>query len=334
MKRLVLISMLMAFAVAVFSQEIKNDTVVIAGGDKVEVLINNNKVKIVDSFNGLKINVYSVTEDGEFEKNPYYESRYENNIVSKTERRNVTINVPINPTFIKDDSDSEDDKTPKLKFRYFEPIYPTIYYAYSTLVGTNHLTLVRQKPSSFEWGSYFSQIKLCKNKKNTFGLTAAFGISNTYNHLDCFLGTYSHPGSNSPNSTYFYYGNDGEVVPDGFENIIDKGDIKKSYLRYWSLRLPVNAQLQWRIGGNKMAFSFGPEFEWRFEMKSKVKLEKGGKYTVSDNLAYNPFGVNALAVLSFKDFVIFGRAGLTQFFNQKYSTESLVPVNLGIGFSF
>jgi hypothetical protein len=198
------------------------------------------------------------------------------------------------------------------------------------LVGTNHLTLVRQKPSSFEWGSYFSQIKLCKNKKNTFGLTAAFGISNTYNHLDCFLGTYSHPGSNSPNSTYFYYGNDGEVVPDGFENIIDKGDIKKSYLRYWSLRLPVNAQLQWRIGGNKMAFSFGPEFEWRFEMKSKVKLEKGGKYTVSDNLAYNPFGVNALAVLSFKDFVILGRAGLTQFFNQKYSTESLVPVNLGI----
>ncbi|MBO5811041.1 MAG: hypothetical protein J6R32_09485, partial [Bacteroidales bacterium] len=119
MKRIVLVSILITLVVNVFSQETKNDTIVIANGNNVEVLINNNKVKIVDSFNGLKINVYSVTEDGEFEKNPYYESRYENNIVSKTERRNVTINVPINPTFIKDDSDSEDDKTPKLKFRYF-----------------------------------------------------------------------------------------------------------------------------------------------------------------------------------------------------------------------
>ncbi|MBQ5856274.1 MAG: hypothetical protein IIW55_03090 [Bacteroidales bacterium] len=94
MKRIVLVSILITLVVNVFSQETKNDTIVIANGNNVEVLINNNKVKIVDSFNGLKINVYSVSEDGEFEKNPYYESRYENNIVSKTERRNVTINVP------------------------------------------------------------------------------------------------------------------------------------------------------------------------------------------------------------------------------------------------
>ena len=165
MKRIVLVSILITLVVNVFSQETKNDTIVIANGNNVEVLINNNKVKIVDTFNGLKINVYSVNENGEFEKNPYYESRYENNVASKTETRNVTINIPINPTFIKD------DRSPRLNFRSFEPIYPTIYYAYSTLVGTNHLTLVRQKPSSFEWGSYFSQIKLCKNKKNTFGLT-------------------------------------------------------------------------------------------------------------------------------------------------------------------
>jgi len=55
---------------------------------------------------------------------------------------------------------------------------------------------------------------------------------------------------------------------------------------------------------------------------------------VSDNLAYNPFGVNALAVLNFKSFVIFGRTGLTQLFNQDNSPIRVTPVNLGIGFSF
>ena len=333
MKRIVLVSILITLVVNVFSQETKNDTIVIANGNNVEVLINNNKVKIVDSFNGLKINVYSVTEDGEFEKNPYYESRYENNIVSKTERRNVAINIPINPTFIKDDSDSEDDKTPQLKFRYFEPIYPTIYYAYSTLAQTNRLVIIPLMSNSFEWGSYFSQFKLYHNKKNTFGLTSALGISNTYNYLNCVLGTHNHPGTNSNNCTYFYYGSDMEEAPDGWGNVMD-GRVKKSYLRYWSLRMPISVQLKWRVGNNAMAFSFGPEFEWRFAMKSKVKFEKGGKYTVSDNIAYNPFGVNALAVFSFRDFVIFGRAGLIDLFNRNNSHEHFVPVNLGIGFSF
>ena len=329
MKRLVLIPMmLMAFVVDAFSQETKNDTVLIANSDKVEVLINNNKVKIVDSFNGLKINVYSVDENGEYEKNPYYESRYENNAATNTEARSVTINFPIIPTFIKE------DKTPKLKFNHFEPNYPSIYYAYSTLKATNNLMLIHQRSNSFEWGSYFSQLELCHNKKKTFGLTAAIGISNTYNYLNCIIGTHSHTGIESDNCTYFYYGGDAEEMPEGFEGIAYKEDVKESYLRYWSLRLPVSAQLQWRIGNKKMAFSFGPEFEWRFAMKSKVKFNKGGKYTVSDNLSYNPFAVNALAVFSFRDFVIFGRAGLTQLFNQNNSHESVVPVNLGVGFSF
>ena len=109
--------------------------------------------------------------------------------------------------------------------------------------------------------------------------------------------------------------------------------IDDGYYRYWSLRLPISVQFRWRVGGNKMAFSFGPEFEWRFSMKSFTYLQNN-KLMVSDNLAYNPFGVNALAVLNFKSFVIFGRTGLTQLFNQDNSPIRVTPVNLGIGFSF
>ncbi|MBQ8222548.1 MAG: hypothetical protein IJZ87_04255 [Bacteroidales bacterium] len=338
MKRLAFVTLFMALVVAAFSQETKNDTVVV-NGDNVEVLINNNKIKISDSSNGLKINVFTITEDGEVEKNPYYESRYENNVSSKTEKKNVTINFPIKPTFIKDDKYVSSDKDVKLKFSYFDPIYPNIYYAYSAMVGfpfsDYSLRFNLQRANSFEWGSYLFQHDICHNKRKTIGLTTALGISNTYFYTSYILGTTTTDNSN--NYTYFYRpidsNEEGNPVPDGLSGTNTPEDFRDGYYRYWSLRLPVSVQFQWRVGSNRMAFSFGPEFEWRFAMKSFTYFQND-KLTVSNNLAYNPFGVNALAVLNFKSFVIFGRAGLTQLFNQDNSSIRVTPVNLGIGFSF
>ena len=338
MKRLVLITLFMTLAFDVISQETKNDTIVV-NGDKVEILINNNKVKITDSPNGLKINVFSITEKGEVEKNPYYESRYENDVNSVTEKKNVTINIPIKPTFIKDDKYVTDDKGTKIKFRYFEPIYPHIYYAYSAMIGIpfSHYSLNfdLQKAKSFEWGMYLFQYDICHNKRKTIGLTTALGFSNTYFYSSYILGTTT--TDHSSNYTYFYRPSDSSEewnpIPDGLLGTNAPEKFDDGYYRYWSLRLPISVQFQWRIGGNKMAFSFGPEFEWRFAMKSFTYFQND-KLTVSDNLAYNPFGVNALAVLNFKSFVIFGRTGLTHLFNQDNSPIRVTPVNLGIGFSF
>lgn len=338
MKRLALITLFMTLAFDVISQETKNDTIVV-NGDKVEILINNNKVKISDSPNGLKINVFSITGNGEVERNPYYESRYENDVNSVTEKKNVTINIPIKPTFIKDDKYVTDDKGTKMKFSYFEPIYPNIYYAYSAMIGIplSHyrLNFNLQKASSFEWGMYLFQYDICHNKRKTIGLTTALGFSNTYFFSSYILGTTTN--DNSSNYTYFYRPNDsneeGNPIPEGMSNVSSPEEFDDGYYRYWSLRLPISVQFQWRVGGNRMAFSFGPEFEWRFAMKSFTYLQND-KLTVSDNLAYNPFGINALAVLNFKSFVIFGRAGLTQMFNQDNSSIRVTPVNIGIGLSF
>lgn len=340
MKKLVLITLFMTLAFNVISQETKNDTIVV-NGDKVEILINNNKVKIVDSPNGLKINVFSMTENGEAERNPYYESRYENDVNSVTEKKNVTINIPIKPTFIKDDKYVTDDKGTKMKFRSFDPIYPTIYYAYSAMthpITKNDWGVPSLKANSFEWGSYIVQFDICHNKRKSFGLTTALGISNTYNHFsNSILGTSREITNGAMELTYLYHIITYDIpMPDGVENhtmAILNGELEDSFLRYWSLRLPISVQFQWRLGYNKMAFSFGPEFEWRFAMKSFIEYD-GNKYLVSDKLAYNPFGVNALAVLSFRDFVIFGRTGLTYLFNQKRSPEYVLPVNIGIGLTF
>ncbi len=338
MKKIVFISLFMTLAFNVISQETKNDNIVV-NGDKVEILINNNKVKITDSPNGLKINVFTITEDGEEERNPYYESRYENDANSLTEKKNVTINIPIKPTFIKDDKYVTDDKGTKLKFRYFEPIYPNIYYAYSAMIGfpfsDYSLNFNLQKANSFEWGMYLFQYDICHNKRKTIGLTTALGFSNTYFFSSYILGTTTN--DNSSNYTYFYRPNDsgeeGNPIPDGLSDVNALEKFDDGYYRYWSLRLPVSVQFQWRVGGNRMAFSFGPEFEWRFAMKSFTYLNND-KLTVSNNLAYNPFGVNALAMLNFKNLVIFGRTGLTHLFNQDNSHINVTPFNIGIGISF
>lgn len=334
MKRIALITLFMALTMNVISQETKNDTIVI-NGDKIEILIKNNMVKISDSPKGLKINVFSITEDGEVEINPYYESRYENNVSSKTEKKNITINIPINPTFIKDDSYASNDKRSKLKFFSFYPIYPTIYYSYSMMVGypmTQRLSYYAslQRANSFEWGSYLFQQDIWHNKKNTIGLTTALGFSNTYNHSYYILGTTAK--DNSDNFTYFYNPNMNDEnfpLPDGMPEYMPY-DINGGYFRYWSLRIPVSFQAQWHVGMNKMAFSIGAELEWRFAMKSFAYMNND-KYMISDNLAYEPFGVNTIAVLNFEDFVIFGRAGLTYLFNQHNSSIRTVPVNIGIG---
>ena len=335
MKHFVLVSVLMALVGNAFSQEIKTDSVIVSKSDKVTVIVNDNRINIDDSPTGLKIKVFSIEENGEVAKNPYYESRYENDVNSKTETKNLTINIPLKPTFI-----SDEEKVSKLKFKSFEPIYPSIYYSYSALLLPNFLSsnfyfTPPQRANSFEWGSYLFQIDVCHNKKKTLGLTTALGITNTYNHFNnCLLGNVTQ-ADDQTTYTYLYRIITYDIpLPDGLENhteAIIRYEVEDSFLRYWSLRLPINIQLQWRLGYKKMAFSVGPEFEWRFAMKSFMEYD-GNKYLVSDDLAYNPFGVNALGVFAFEDFVVFGRVGLTQMFNKRLAWDNYVPVNIGIGF--
>ena len=179
-----------------------------------------------------------------------------------------------------------------------------------------------QKPKSFEWGMYLFDQELCYNKSRTLGLVTALGISNTYNFFNNKTVLATDNGT-----PYIYNFNDGgEIVPEGMS---DRTYVDKSFLRYWSLRLPVSLQIQWRLSYKVMAFSVGPELEWRFGMKSITRYD-GEKHVVADDLNYKPLGVNVLTTLKFQDFVIFGRFGLTQMFGADIKA---VPFNVGFGFA-
>ena len=341
MKKLVLFAAFMVLFGTISSQEqIKTDT---------SFIINNNKIQIIDSSKGLKIKVYKVTDDGYTPINPYYEGRYERSSYisedinySSKNSQNVTIKVPLVPTNILNESDvivleksldnyakELEDNVKKTKKTYkintFYANYPSIYYAYSQMYD-NPWNLasksISQRPISFEWGSYLFSTAMCYNKSRTLGLTAAIGFSNTYNYLNNKMVLASDNGI-----PYVYdFDNSGEIIPSEFN---DRSSVDKSFIRYWSVRLPISVQIQWRLGYNKMALSAGPEFEWRFAMRSFARYD-GSKHTLSKDLNYNPLGINALVALSYDDVVIFGRMGLTSMFASELNTFQF---NIGLGFN-
>ena len=317
MKRLVLISVLMALVGSAFSQEIKTDTTFI---------VNSNKIQVVDGKNGLKIKVYEMTQDGYVSVNPYYESRYEGSIVNDKSDNNIHIQLPIVPSFVKKQNvvvKETEDNQKQYKIKYFESAFPGIYYSYSQMYDDSFMfesSVFSQRPNSFEWGMYLFDEEICYNKSRTLGLVTALGISNTYNFFNNKTVLATDNGT-----PYIYNFNDGgEIVPEGMS---ERTYVDKSYLRYWSLRLPVSLQMQWRLSYKVMSLSVGPELEWRFGMKSKAKYD-GEKHVVADDINYNPLGVNVLTTLKFQDFILFGRFGLTKMFG---SDIKAVPFNVGFG---
>ena len=317
MKRFILISVLMAFFGNAFSQEIKTDTTFI---------VNSNKIQVVDGKNGLKIKVYEMTQDGYVSVNPYYESRYEGSFTNDKSESNTYIQLPIVPSFVKKQNvvvKETEDNQKQYKIKYFESAFPGIYYSYSQLYDDSFMfesSAFSQRPNSFEWGMYLFDEEIYYNKSRTLGLVTSLGISNTYNFFN--NKTVFATDNGTPYIYNFNVG--GEIVPEGMSN---RTYVDKSYLRYWSLRLPVSLQIQWRLSYKVMALSVGPELEWRFGMRSKAKYD-GEKHVVADDINYNPLGVNVLTTLKFQDFILFGRLGLTKMFG---SDIKAVPFNVGFG---
>lgn len=341
MKKIILLTTFLALFSTLFSQEqIKADT---------SFIVNNNKIQVIDSSKGLKIKVYKMTDDGYTPINPYYEGRYDKscyiteeiNYVNKNSQ-NVTIKVPLIPTntfsesdiivfekeledYAKDLEDNAKKIEKKYKISSYYANYPNIYYAYSQIYDNPWdfaAQSISQRPISFEWGSYLFSTAMCFNKSRTLGLTAAIGFSNTYNYLN----NKTVIASNNGTPYVYNFDDNSELIPNGLEN---RAYVDKSFMRYWSVRIPVSVQIQWRLGYNKMALSVGPELEWRFAMRSFARYD-GSKHIITKDLNYRPLGVNALVCISYDDVVIFGRMALTEMFGHNIKA---IPFNIGLGFN-
>lgn len=216
-----------------------------------------------------------------------------------------------------------------LKNKLCDPL-PGIYYAYldmrSGAFGPEASLPLRS--SSFEWGLYSTKEVVC-SKGGHFGISTGLGISNAYNYFthdkvlnvdanrNAFIQSlreYSDQEGHGPGNDYAH----------------------RSFLRYWSLRLPVMIQCQWMVSDDPMALAVGAELEWRFGVRSFARYG-GSKHTITDDLDYSPVGFNALVSLAFDEAVIFFRMGLTDMFKIKDANNELGDVNqmaIGFGFNF
>ena len=207
---------------------------------------------------------------------------------------------------------------------------PDLYYGklnmYSGPFGPEaHVPL---RSSSFEWGTY-NQHTIFVTKDNHFGMAWGLGISNSYNY-------FSHDRVlrlDDDGKAYFqslneYSSEDGNGPVNNYAH--------RSFLRYWSLRLPLMVQVQWEINDTPIAIAAGVEAEWRFGVRSFARYG-GSKHTITSSLDYNPVGLNALFSISGDDGVIFARFGLTDFFSVKDNWDdnsNIYQMAIGFGFNF
>lgn len=207
---------------------------------------------------------------------------------------------------------------------------PDLYYGFLNLNSSSFgpEANVPLRSSSFEWGTY-NQHTIFATKGNHFGMSWGLGISNSYNYFSHdvvlrkddngkayfqLLNAYSSENGNGPVNNYAH----------------------RSFLRYWSLRLPIMLQVQCDINNTPVALAAGVEAEWRFGVRSFARYG-GSKHTVTNSLDYNPVGLNALFSLSAGDFVIFTRFNLNEFFkvkDTKGNYADMYQMTIGIGFNF
>lgn len=207
---------------------------------------------------------------------------------------------------------------------------PDLYYGYLNFLSGPFASTASLpiRSSSFEWGTY-NQHTIFMEKSGHFGMSWGLGISNSYNY-------FSHDKvlrKDNEGKAYFQSLHD-------YSSLEGNGPVNdyahRSFLRYWSLRLPVLMQVQWQINNTPFAFAAGVEAEWRFGVRSFARYG-GSKHTITDALDYSPIGLNALVSLAADDIIIFGRFGLTDFFgvydnNGDYS--KMYQMTIGLGFNF
>lgn len=297
---------------------------VFAQGIDTTLLSANHEIKIFDNEKKIDIKVFELKDGVRVSNEPIYQSYY--NFDVKDVDRTVIIRVPFSDSKVIAYSNGADSVVSERSFfcsyRSLEQPLPNLYFNYINIgdgVFGPKSTVIPQRPVSYEWGMYFPMTIFCTGGRTVFGMATGVGFSNSYNDFDTKY-VMKKDGNGDVAMVTLAEVTDGRFV-----------ESEKSYLRYWSFRLPLTMQLQWRVGVNTMTVSAGAEVEWRCGMRSFAKYD-GAKRTMDDKLIYRPFGCNALFQVGYAGVILFSRFGLTDMFGS--NSFNATQFAAGIGFNF
>lgn len=292
-----------------------------AQGIDTTIVVKNHEIKIYDNNNKIDVKVYEVRDSVRVSMEPVYESRYY--VKSGDNERTMTIKMPFGgkETYTYDGMTVK--KSSRKHRRHLEQQLPILYFNYMNISNGDFGSsspYIEQRPVSFEWGMYKPMTIFSTGNRTVFGMATGFGFSNSYNQFDTKYVMAKNENGDMAMRTL------AEHTAGQFD------DASKSYLRYWSFRLPLTMQLQWKVGGEPLTVSAGAEVEWRVGMRSFAKYD-GAKRTICDKVNYNPFGCNAIVQVGYAGVIIFSRMGLTDMFDSP-NLGSAYQFTAGIGFNF
>lgn len=292
-----------------------------AQGIDTTIVVKNHEIKIYDNNSKIDVKVYEVRDSVRVSMEPVYESRYY--VKSGDNERTMTIKMPFGgkETYTYDGMTVK--KSSRKHRRHLEQQLPILYFNYMNISNGDIAVAspyIKQRPVSFEWGMYKPMTIFSTGNRTVFGMATGFGFSNSYNQFDTKYVMAKNENGDMEMKT----------LADHTEGRFD--DARKSYLRYWSFRLPLTMQLQWKVGGEPLTVSAGAEVEWRVGMRSFAKYD-GAKRTICSSVNYNPFGCNAIVQVGYAGVILFSRMGLTDMFDSP-KLGSAYQFTAGVGFNF
>jgi hypothetical protein len=198
--------------------------------------------------------------------------------------------------------------------RSLESHYPTFFFGCSQLPGSRgsmggNNEMHSRDSKSWEWG--ITLTSLCFRLSNEMALTSSLSIGQVHHH---FKDNYVLSTENGVSA----------MTP------IDGETLKKSYISYNVLRLPIMLEWQKRIGCHDAFLALGPSVEYRWHEHSRYFIGKH-KHTETGDINLNPIGLNFEARAGYSGVMLYARAGVTPLLNKTKAPECY-PMTIGLGF--
>lgn len=257
---------------------------------------NNKKVIVNDSDGTVKVKVY---KDSNTEIKPIFEGHY-------TEDQEVEqyFSSPFIP------------RKKSYKSHNFRSNFPTLIFGFNELSSSfcgsmNNSALNVRSSKSWEWGIGIASCNIGLNNTNTIGLSANIQIINVHNHFS---------------------GNKVLTTDDRGTTFLrdESGKVKKSYLSYWEVNIPVMLEYQYRLGRNNFYMALGPGIEIRKSEHSRYFIDDN-KTTETDNVNLNPVGLNIQGYCGFSKIMIYFRSDITPLMSVDKAPKCY-PLSVGLGF--
>lgn len=257
-------------------------------------VVNSKKIVVADSAGITKISVYG--HDGKA-----LNRTYETAFVDGQEIERVYVTSPFIPQ--------------SLNRKKCQPRshYPLFFMGFSQLGGSvmgmgGNTAMHTRDSKSWEYG--FSLTSLAFRITNPLAITSAFQIGQAHHHFQ----------DNYVLST-----------TDGITSMrkIEGEKLKKSYISYTFIRIPVMLEWQKRTGGADVFAAIGPSLELRWNDHSRYFIGKH-KTTETGDINMNPVGVNLDVRAGYGSLLVYARMALTPLLKTKVAPECY-PVSFGLG---